>query len=267
MARAIDEATMRLTGTYGDLPVVVRWHDVQRARRQVVKRKAGPLYRFARNGTPTKDVARLTGLSRETVRRRLRASTDEIMAELDDPRIDHEPMQWDPPPPLCTRCYTAGHVHADDWPRTVSRAVRLGKTVRERWVYAGRLWDASRDRAVQRWHTRHGDHLTDPPLRRPRKLGAAYDAVIVAGHDATIERLAFKRNPEADLPTGDPHIGQWKRATQAAALGEPPPQMRELPRVALPVAEVEPEVQTRYCEEHLPAELRVRIIRQPKWPV
>jgi hypothetical protein len=80
------------------------------------------------------------------------------------------------------------------------------------------------------------------------------------------ERLKFTRRQEEDLLPRDPHVGQWKRATEAAGNGEPPPQMSELPRVSLPVVDVEPERQTHVCEEHLLPELRVRVIRERRWP-
>jgi hypothetical protein len=118
---------------------------------------------------------------------------------------------------------------------------------------------------VQRWHTRHGDVLTPRPLARA-PLGAAFDALFVVGKTQAVERLKFTRRQEEDLLPRDPHVGQWKRATEAAGNGEPPPQMSELPRVSLPVVDVEPERQTHVCEEHLLPGLRVRVIRERRWP-
>lgn len=323
-ARALDVQSLRSTGNWGagdesGLPVIARWHDVRRAQTQVVDRKADRLLAARLNGASEQQVADDTGLSQQTVNRKVRARLADIVAELDDPRVDHEPrLEYDRlPRPLCAACYMGAHnVRLSRAPKVRTPAVRLAATVAERWVCAGRIWDASRGRAVQRWHTRHGDVLEGRALKR-RRIGAAYDAVFRVDHDPDSERvlltrLAFTRVPDQDLPAKNPHVGQWKRATEHADAGEYPPLVEKLPagtppdimrlrryerqrhvatavpfmgpprwglvahlldweesalpRLPLPIADVEPERQTQLCEAHLPAELRPRIIRERRWP-
>jgi DNA-directed RNA polymerase specialized sigma24 family protein len=257
-ARAIDVQSLNATGHWGagdesGLPVIARWHDVQRAARNIEDRPADRMLEMRVNGATEHQTAQELGMSQSTVHRRVRARLWQIVAELDDPwAVDEDAMpadrRW---PPLCWTCHAP--------------AVRLAPTVTERWILAGRIWDAHRGRAVQRWHTRHGDVLTPRPLARA-PLGAAFDALFVVGKTQAVERLKFTRRQEEDLLPRDPHVGQWKRATEAAGNGEPPPQMSELPRVSLPVVDVEPERQTHVCEEHLLPELRVRVIRERRWP-
>jgi hypothetical protein len=266
-ARALDVESLERTGNWGagdesGLPVIARLHDVRRAREAVLMRKGGQaLARLAAEDLTQREAAHRLGVSQATVSRQMRASNQDVLAELDDPNVDEgatsPPRIW---PTLCAACYMGdGNVRLSKAPRVQTPAVRLAATVAERWILAGRMWDASRGRAVQRWHTRQGDVLVPRALSRAQ-IGAAYDAVFVIDDEQRIERLAFAAAPTPTCRPRDPHIGQWKRATDAAAKGEPPPQMTVLPRVPLPVVEVEPERQTHLCEEHLPEELRPRVI-------
>jgi hypothetical protein len=267
-ARARDVHSLRSTGQWGagdesGLPVIARWHDVRRARDEVIERRAGrAVAQLSRGGFTQQQIAERAGVHQATVSRKLKVRRDDLLAELHDPDAEEDDQSprrtWST---LCAACYMGeGNVRLSKAPKVQTPAVRLGATVAERWVLAGRMWDASRGRPVQRWHTRHGDQLLARPISRAA-LGAAYDAVFVLGDEQRVERLNFIRRSDADIPTGNPHIGQWKRATAAADRGEPPPQMVVLPRVALPIVDAEPERQTHCCEQHLAPELRSRIVR------
>ena len=68
------------------LPVVVRWADVQRAKRQLVAHKEGlALVQLRAAGYSESELARLTGRDRLAVRRKWRVTVDEIIDQLGGP--------------------------------------------------------------------------------------------------------------------------------------------------------------------------------------
>ena len=73
----------------GELPAIVRWHDIQAARRRITDGKhAQYVLEHACQGESTREIARAVGVSHMTVHRRFKASLDELLAELGADSVD-----------------------------------------------------------------------------------------------------------------------------------------------------------------------------------
>lgn len=80
-AREADEGATELG--VGELPLVVRWHDVHTARRRVIMAKREQeMIQLRAQGYEEREIAELVGLHRSTVNRAFRASVDETLAVL-----------------------------------------------------------------------------------------------------------------------------------------------------------------------------------------
>lgn len=101
-----------------DAPVmlIARWGEVRRARDEIVRAKEGAMIiQLRAAGFPEVEIAKLMGHARLTVRRRQRATVDEILDRLGGPPPDPPPVLANPD--LCVKC--AQH------PRVRLEAVRV----------------------------------------------------------------------------------------------------------------------------------------------